>query len=938
VLRTDLLDVLNSGSAWAFIGGGVSVDSGYPSWQQLVEGTIARMGDEDQRTIMTDKRYQEAFRRGEYDRCFSLIEKVVGRGQMESAVRSQLDEKKTIGQMAATVSQWPFAGYVTSNYDTLLESGLNSIGEGGWVPVGNAGGEIAKVSGGARGIVWHCHGSIDMPSERSHLILTTKDYDDIYLDDCPLERQLRAVLSQHRFVFIGFGFNDPELRRLLRITARYTIPTRPILAFLADPGSGDDDWSLELLERHNVDVIPYQIISGSHHRLTELLDAYNALVLRRSLQFGKPRTMAPSYDPTTTGLLIYNQLALGTNTQIATEAVDAIIRARILSLLQHTGPCTLAGLAEDMLERIRLLRTAATDSEGAAAANAAISKAVVALENEGLVERVEGGLGTAVQLLPRGKTLIETHIAANALMGEQFTSSLATRTRAVAAGLGSARQANVVSVAEEFLKECVSKRALGVAMAWESPRTDFRSYHLVALLQALPEHLARLADAQEGKALLDVVRAILASPNEIERQYLGCLLQAQFGLCLTGFDPETLSARTQDLQSTLFLLDSTTLIPLLGRSSLGHEGASHLLEQLRTIGARVATTDLLGVEVAEHARWALNQLGGEKTLATVEALAAATGRAGRGDNVFIEGCIAEATVGKTPDIGRYLDSITGSRRGHDASDQVFQQALRQKDISCLAFNEWQGYSAGLMTERETLQREIGERRRANHTFRHERQVQAEAEAVLIVRHVREGALGIDGAAFTDAHFLSHSRVIDDVVLPTRPITMRPEAAQQWLSTAAACPPEQLGLIVDCLLWELSERRMSIVDTQRVRLVFSPLLDASKAVLGEEVARHRDLIAERYGEDSVKAFAEVDPLDAPFVARSYFVGRSEELENALETQREVLEHVRKTATLTTKEREELERLRSVQRQKALETRQKRRKLAGSRNRRRRGRKH
>jgi hypothetical protein len=47
-------------------------------------------------------------------------------------------------------------------------------------------------------------------------------------------------------------------------------------------------------------------------------------------------------------------------------------------------------------------------------------------------------------------------------------------------------------------------------------------------------------------------------------------------------------------------------------------------------------------------------------------------------------------------------------------------------------------------------------------------------------------------------------------------------------------------------------------------VFGPLIDASQENLDSELLRHRELVAEVYGEDASRAYADVDPLDAPLV--------------------------------------------------------------------------
>lgn len=932
MLRTELIDLVNSGTTWAFVGSGVSADAGYPTWRQLVEGTLRLTPEANREKARNDGRFKKAFQQGRYETCLSVIEKHAGRDHLERAVAAQLAAERRSGRIAAIVTEWPFAGYVTSNFDMLLESILAGVPNSSWTSVGNTASEIRKVSGDARELVWHVHGGIGLGKDESHLTLTEEDYDDIYLEGSPLVQQLRALLTQRRLVFIGFGFNDPELRRLLKVVAKYTSPTQPVFAFLSEiPSSDEETRRLELLEGFNVDVIPYQVVDGSYAALTDLLNTYSAFVLRRSLQFGQPRRRCPSYDPETTGLLVYNQLALTRGSPVTEDAVGSLVRARVLALLRHGGPCTIDELTEDLWERTRQLKEASLPSAPVqadeTAAASTLSKAIGDLEDLRLVERVDGGLGPGVQLTQEGDRLTEDQAAAARLMAQQFSASLEVRAQSAAPHLEPEAQRRIASVAQAFLEECASKRALGVAMAWYSSAIDFKAYHIVALLQALPDYAQQLSSADEGKTLIDIIRSILARPNDTEVKYIGSLVQARFGLCLMGFDPETLAARTRELSKTVFLLDSTTLIPLVGRSSRGYSAAKHLLAQIERVGATAATTDLLAVEVAEHARWAQKELGQSRALTSVQALGAATGRAGAGDNVFIEGCVAEAEGGGPLDFDRYLDSICGVAAGHQASDWVFQDAMRRNGIECLAFPEWEGFAPELWSPRDSMQAEIAERRRASHTYRHERQVQAEAEALLIVQHLRNGTFGLGDQTFADAYFLSHSRVIDEVSRPTRPITMRPQAAQQWLSTLTACAPDELAFIVNGILWELSERGMSIVDEGRIRTVFSPLIDASKSKLEEEVARHRDLIAERYGEHATNAFAEVSPLDAPFVAESYFARKSRELEAVLLEREEALEKALRQGALSAKERQELEELRAKSKLKKLETKRQRRKRAG-----------
>jgi hypothetical protein len=254
------------------------------------------------------------------------------------------------------------------------------------------------------------------------------------------------------------------------------------------------------------------------------------------------------------------------------------------------------------------------------------------------------------------------------------------------------------------------------------------------------------------------------------------------------------------------------------------------------VGAAVATTRLLVIEVAEHARWAKQHCPLQGSPLSTKTLIAATGRAGLQANVFIEGFLEEIAKGSTTaDFGSYLDKICGHPGGHAITDEAFIAALEKSGIPCLGLNEWDGFEDVLWNQRDELQALIAGRRNASKTYKHDRQVRAEAEAVIIARNIRAKQFSLNARQFANAYFVSNSRSIDHLTGPELPITMRPQAILQWLSTVTVCDTEELGSLVHGLLWELSERKLDIVDRQRLR-VFSPLAAVSREQLQEELSQ------------------------------------------------------------------------------------------------------
>ena len=112
-----------------------------------------------------------------------------------------------------------------------------------------------------------------------------------------------------------------------------------------------------MLEKYNGDIIPYPEVNNSHEQLHQLFDVYNAFILSRSLQFGQPMRPCPSYDPETTGLLVYNELVLRNESTVTEDVLKSLLKSRILSLLQYRESITIEELRSDLQEKIRTVRS-----------------------------------------------------------------------------------------------------------------------------------------------------------------------------------------------------------------------------------------------------------------------------------------------------------------------------------------------------------------------------------------------------------------------------------------------------------------------------------------------------------------------------------------------------------------------------------------------------
>jgi hypothetical protein len=634
--------------------------------------------------------------------------------------------------------------------------------------------------------------------------------------------------------------------------------------------------------------------------LRQLVEVYGALMVRRSLRLNQPQRIAPAWDAETTALLTYNELVLRHGAGVSSDVLLRILRSRIVARLMYEKKLTRADVLRELAERARLLADTDRGVLDSGAGQDAVDAAITGLVAEGLLSESGEGL----LLTETGNRLVSTQHSKAELLREQFFACL--RDRVLRLGSHPVTIDRVTRVLSEYFEDCMSRRGLGVALAWQGATLESRRFQATALLQHLPNYLGQLTTAAEVEVAVHVVQEVLAAPSQGEKVYLGVRTQAAFSVQLLAYAPELVATRSREIAETAFLLDSSVLIPLLAEGAPGYEAAHHLAANLLRLRALVATTVDFVQEVRDHARWAqqlLNTGGPHST----EVLAAATGRGGYRQNLFLAGFITQiADVGAALDFDRYLDRLCGSRAAHRGHLDAYIAAYGQGGVQVRSLGEWDGFEPSLWSQRDDAQDDIELARRERNTFRGELQVRAEAEARILVDTIRSGQLGLDGRHFRQAFFVSNSRVVDFVGGHGERVTMRAESVLQWLGTLGGASPEELSCLVDGLLWELADEGLAVVNRQRLIRVFAPTIDASISNLGEQISQYQVLTSEEYGEDARLAFH--DPLDAPLIERALLVQRAATAEEERDRERVAKLAAERRARMTARDEAELTRLR------------------------------
>lgn len=199
-----LADAMQRRRAILFVGAGVSMAVGLPSWQSLIDHLLNELGLE--RGVIE----------GMHDGYQMLAEFYrLKRGGI-GPLRSWLDRNWKIepelvarSQLHRLIVELEFPVIYTTNYDRNLELAFEVHGKA-YAKISNAK-EIASAPLGITHIVKY-HGDFD---DDASLVLTETDFLNRLSFNSPLDVRFRADALASTILFIGYSMSDPNIRLLL---------------------------------------------------------------------------------------------------------------------------------------------------------------------------------------------------------------------------------------------------------------------------------------------------------------------------------------------------------------------------------------------------------------------------------------------------------------------------------------------------------------------------------------------------------------------------------------------------------------------------------------------------------------------------------------------------------------------------------------------------
>lgn len=850
-----MAELINSQKTWLFLGSGASAQAGLPSWPKLLSNVVAGLPPDAASRVRASSRYVKALENHEYPRAFEVVQSVSNRGTLEHLVARELATVTTPPPVIKMLANWPFAGYITSNYDGLLMRALRAIQDyaQAWTAVGNTPQEMQKLTGDQQRRVWHIHGAFELP-EKSRLILTESDYEEAYAEGSPALHVLRAILATRRLVFIGFGFNDLHLLKVLTAVSRLTGPARPIVAVL--PDSISDEKRYALTNQSNIDVYLYPHADATHEKLNEFVQLHDYLIYTRSHKLREPSLPCPSFDEETTGLLLYNELCLRDSARVRDDVLLPLLEMKVLAHLSANPVVSTQELAADLQGRVAAIRGPGVRLDETSGMALEMTNALVRLHQAGLIDLVEGA---NVRLTAKGLDVVANKRTMAETFSDGFTSSILGRVEREAPALNPVAVHRIQKTTEAFIKDSVRRRALAVATAFSTSNQEHKQSSVVGLLQHLRDYINTMYSAEEALPLIRSIIGVLLEPTPSEKKYISVLLQASFATSLLGLEAGAVRARVREIEETAFILDASVLVPYFAVGSNGHNAARSLVESLKELGCSVFTTLDFVREVTANAVTARNYYRGDN-VQSVRTFERARSGAGR-QNAFVEGFQrSSTTMIRHSGMVVYLSSRCGLRLipgGKKENVGVVKDALIGAGIGILDASD---LDPEAKQRASAYERTIRSWRESKATANHPEQSLAEANAAVFVENIR--ARREARVACTRSYFVTSTMIVDS--LAAERVAFSPDALLQFVITLRGWSPDEMDVLGSNLFSEMMERSLVLLSSSQIATIFLPLVDLSAEAFARTTERYRTLLLAKWGSAEVESWSRVSPADLPIL--------------------------------------------------------------------------
>ena len=785
-------------------------------------------------TALEKRQYPELFRQMQFD-CG-------GRKKLLEMLKALLVPKHSPGRIYDILTRWPFACYLTTNYDNEISNHLDRVGVH-FVTLQNRLEDFHHIRSGASHVILKLHSDLDHPSEA---IVTSADYKKLSTDTegVYFREKLRTIFDMFDMVILGHSLSDFDLSLVLKIAQQTANPNRPI--YMVATGLNSIEIR-EFYENFNIVVIAYDNPDGTHDQLRRLLNTADKFVPSRNARVDLPAPIDTQESEAATSMLIFRRLrAVQDHPHWDTaEYVGPLI-------LQALSGTTRIESAEALLS-FRPFASMLQVSDRQMVLDS-IESARQELVNRRLLEST-----SSFELTGEGKELALDLKATRDLEKAQAYGQFATSLHRLFPGLDHKQQEQASTLIEQCLVESFRRRGLAIANSIFGDHT-ISAEDLAALFGAISRAAAHLDEPQLQLAFTEAAHEFLVEPTAPQQNYLTSLSQGFFLYHMLGYDAACATVRRDLFTKTVWFVDSSVLIPLLATGSHNHAYASDFFARLGKRGVRPFVTRRMAREVWEHLEWAARFVR-ENPSITPAFVAAALVKPGYNQNLFLDGFIRLSAERQVGSFDEYVQAC-----GLDLTHGVVMERIAASGIRITDMSVLPGFQQDDWGEVRHLADMIKDDRAARGIYRSDEQVDADAEVLFIIQKFRSGGYRLE-SDIAKAYFVSQSHVLDRVSTEEYVTTWTPESVYRYLLSLPGELPNP-ALFQECMLHEYFQAGISVIDKTRYTRFFGPAIDASRVRFEEQKKQYLKDVERSFNSTSLdSSFRATPDLEKPlFVHR------------------------------------------------------------------------
>lgn len=211
----NLIDSVKKGNCGLFIGAGLSINAGFPTWKNLLLELIEKVKAETRTpTAKTDELIALVDNPAKYLLVAEEIRDIL-HSELSKYIKIRFDDKKVF---PTTLHEKLFSiihNYlITTNYDLLLENAYVKVNAE--MPTVYTYKDASSINYNLyerENFILKAHGDSSRAPEE--IILTEKDYRRIIYNERGYQSILQVMFSTSNILFLGVSLNDPEINLLL---------------------------------------------------------------------------------------------------------------------------------------------------------------------------------------------------------------------------------------------------------------------------------------------------------------------------------------------------------------------------------------------------------------------------------------------------------------------------------------------------------------------------------------------------------------------------------------------------------------------------------------------------------------------------------------------------------------------------------------------------